>query len=118
MVRLLENKYASLTDKMSEIQRYYIRNAKQKAILKNVKFNGESATVKFLEYEAPEKDILLFQEEDGTDGHFFYIVVSVRYFDNYWEAMRTTVYDFITDKETGNQIYKDIKRTGEFNYTF
>lgn len=115
MIKLIESDYGDKIQKASDIQTVYLKHAKSKAKLRKVKFNGKDATIEFLEYEAPEKDIPLWQEETGTDGHFYYITARTTYFDNYWQQTRNIKWIFVTDKETGNEVYKEIKSTGEFN---
>jgi hypothetical protein len=103
---------------MNELQKYFFKKATLKTSLKNVKFNGEDAVVKFYEYIAPDDDIEEFRNYDGSDGHYYYVEFITKYNDNYWKKRRNINNIFITTKENGNQIYKILKQTGEINYNY
>jgi hypothetical protein len=108
-----------MTDNMSAIQRYFVNKATEKARIKNVKINGERATVVFSEYQAPENDVEEFRKQDGTDGHFFYITFYIwhKHVKSYWTDKKiSTAYYYMTDKTEGNEIYKTIKATNSYDF--
>lgn len=96
---------------MTTIQREFLKNATEKARLRNVTVNGKCATVAFLEYNAPDELKEKFKEYDHSDGHFYYITWFV------WNGARSyytdekisSDYSFLTSKEEGNEIYKQLK---------
>lgn len=99
------------------IKSYYLNKATEKARIKNITINGQRATAVFLEYEAPAELIPEFEKQDGSDGHFFYIVFYM------WAGVKSyytgkdiaTAHNYITDKTEGNAIYKQIKATKQFD---
>lgn len=98
---------------LSQIQRYFLTKATEKARVKNVTVNGKRATVVFLEYEAPDEMKEEFKKQDGSDGHYYYITIYI------WNGARSyytnkeisTDYTYITSKAEGNEIYKQLKAT-------
>lgn len=103
----------------SHIQKYFIRNAIEKARIRNIKVNGERATVVFSEYKAPESDVEEFRKVDGSDGHYFYITFYIwhKNVTSYWtDKPISTEYIYTTDKNEGNEIFKRIKATGKFEF--
>ena len=102
---------------MTEIQKYYVARANEKARLRNITVNGNRATVVFSEYVAPEELIDEFRKEDGTDGHFYYITFFIwNGVRSYWTDKEiSTKYTFLTNREEGNEIYKEIRATGKFD---
>lgn len=107
-----------MTDNMTTLQRYFVNKATEKARLRNVTVNGNPATVAFSEYEAPEKDIEEFRKQDGTDGHFFYVTFYIWSGNrSYWTDKPISVaYHYLTTKEEGNEIYKQLKATKTYNF--
>lgn len=108
-----------MTDNMSTLQRYFANKATEKARLRNITVNGERATVAFSEFKAPESDIEEFRKQDGTDGHFYYITLYIwhKNVKSYWtDKQISTEYIYMTSKEEGNEIYKQIKETGKFEF--
>lgn len=108
-----------MTDKLNELQRYFSSRyrAKERAKIKNVMVNGKIATVTFTEYQAPKSDVEEFRKYDGSDGHYYYLVVTTRtdYINTYYNSAETVSEIYLTDKQEGNEIYKQIKATGTLN---
>lgn len=98
---------------MTQIQRYFLNEATEKARLRDMTVNGKRATVVFLEYKAPEEMKEEFKKQDNSDGHFYYITFYI------WNGTRSyytnkeisTDYTYITSKIEGNEIYKQLKAT-------
>lgn len=101
------------------IQSYYAVRATEKARLKNVTVNGSKATIVFKEYQAPNDLKEEFRKLDNSDGHYYYITIYLwngcksYYTGKEISADRT----YITTKEEGNEIYKQLKETGEYSFT-
>lgn len=108
-----------MTNKMDTLQKYFAYRATEKARIKNVQVNGNRATVVFSEYKAPESDVEEFRKQNGTDGHYYYIIMYIwNGVKSYWNDKEiSTEYVYMTTKEEGNEIYKQIKATGKFDYT-
>lgn len=105
-------------NEISVIQQYYMNKAKEKARIKGVKVNGYPATVVFSEFEAPENMIADFQNQDGTDGHFYYIEMFIcKGLTSYYTGKEVlSSHRFMTDKEEGNEIYKQLKKTKSLSF--
>lgn len=102
---------------MNTIEMYYAVCATEKARLRNVTVNGKRATVVFKEYEAPEEMKEEFKKLDNSDGHYFYITFYIyngarSYYTN---KEISTDHTFITTKEEGNNIYRQLKANKEIN---
>lgn len=101
---------------MTQLQRYFLNEATEKARIRNIKVNGYKATAVFKEYEAPEELKEEFQKQDNSDGHFYYITFYIwtGKVKSYWTNKDISIeYSFLTTKNEGNAIYKQIKANGE-----
>ena len=108
-----------MTDKLNDVQRYY--SAKDRAVVKaklhNVIVNGKPATLTFTEYEAPEADREEFGKYDGSDGHYYFLVVTlVGRWSIYYNCPTKLSQVYLTSKEEGNRIYKTAKTDGFINF--
>ena len=101
---------------MTQIQRYYIGKADEKARIRNIIVNGYKATVMFSEYNAPDDMVGEFEKE-GETGHYFYVTFFIwNGLTSYWTDKEISVrYTYLTTKEEGNRIYTEIKRTKKFD---
>lgn len=108
-----------MTNNLTDLQLYFSNKYRTtvKAKLRNVKVNGKSATVTFTEYQAPESDIEKFRSYDGSDGHYYFIVITTDYFNAYYNSMQTISNVYLTSKHEGNYIYALLKTKKEFNFT-
>lgn len=100
---------------MTQIQRYYIGKADEKARIRNITVNGYKATAMFSEYNAPDDMVAEFEKE-GETGHYFYVTFFIwNGLTSYWTDKEISVrYTYLTTKEEGNRIYAEIKRTKKF----
>ena len=98
-----------MTTNMTEIQRYFAKYADFKKKLSHIAVNGKEADVYFNEYAAEPQLVATFQKEAGDDGHYFYITIRTKYYDNYWKQERYNYITYLTSKEEGNEIYKVMK---------
>lgn len=100
-------------NELTQIQRYFLKEATEKARLRNVTVNGKRATVVWLEYEAPDELKEEFKKQDNSDGHYYYITMYI------WNGCKSyytdkeisTDYTYLTSKAEGNEIYKQLKAT-------
>lgn len=108
-----------MTDKLNELQRYFEKYATTKTKINNVTINGKPATVTFKEYGAAEKDKEEFKKYDGSDGHYYYIVITTKteYINTYYGKRLTVNETYVTNKAEGNEIYKQLKETKKFDFT-
>lgn len=102
---------------MTQLQRYFLSKATEKARIRNVTVNGNRATVVFKEYEAPEELKEEFRKQDNSDGHYYYITMYIwNGCKSYYTGKEISVdYTYITDKAEGNEIYKQIKANKTLN---
>ena len=100
-----------MTSRIGDLQRCFSKYAEFKAKIRNVMVNGKICNVTFTEYKAPENDVEEWRKYNGSDGHFYYIIISTKIYEPYYgrEMTRSTVY--LTNREEGNEIYKQIKAT-------
>lgn len=105
-----------MTTNMTPIQRYFAKYADFKKKLSHIAVNGKDADVYFNEYAAEPYMIETFRKEAGDDGHYFYITVRTKYYDEYWKAERYNYITFLTTKEEGNAVYKAMKATKQYTY--
>ena len=102
---------------MTQLQRYFLTKATEKARLRQVTVNGYPATVSFGEYEAPDELKEEFKKQDGSDGHYYYITFYIwtgRVKSYYTGKTISVDYTYITTKAEGNEIYKQLKATKTF----
>lgn len=106
-----------MTTTMTEIQRYFCKYADFKKKLSHIVVNGKEADVYFNEYAADPELIETFMREAGDNGHYFYITIRTKYYDNYWKEDRYNYVSYLTTKEEGNQIYKAMKTNKHYDIT-
>lgn len=108
-----------MTDRLTQIQRYAFGKATEKARIRGITVNGDKATVRFAEFTAPESDVEEYRKQDGTDGHYFYVIFDVWHsaVKSYWTGKQRSVeYIYLTDKAEGNEIFKKISATKAFDF--
>lgn len=99
---------------ITQLQRYFLSEATEKARLRGATVNGHPATVVFKEYEAPEEMKEEFKKQDGSDGHYYYIIMYIKTGNvkSYYTGKTISVdHTYITSKTEGNEIYKQLKAT-------
>lgn len=106
-----------MTDRLTQIQRYAFGKATEKARIRNITVNGDKATVRFAEFTAPEKEVDEYRKQDGTDGHYFYVIFDIWHeqVKSYWTGkVRPVEYIYLIDKAEGNEIFKQISVSKSF----
>lgn len=101
-----------MTNILNEIQGYFAKKATEKAKIKKVTVNGKPATVTFKEYKATAEQQEEFKRINES-GHYFYIIITTKtdFINTYYGKKETVSEIYITTKQEGNEIYKQLKAT-------
>lgn len=105
-----------MNNTLTEIQRYFAKYATEKAKIRNATINGKPATITFSEYKATEDQRDELRKMNEAD-HFYFITISTKsdYINAYYNKKVTITETYVTTKQEGNDIYRQLKATKAMN---
>ena len=104
--------------KVNMIQMVALKQAREKARIRDITVNGDKATAVFSEYTAPENLIEEYRQYDGSDGHYYFITFYIwhKQVKSYYTGKNISIdYNFSTTKEEGNALFTEIKQSKSIN---